>query len=206
MNNSELLDKRNSKPYIMVFSIGTYSRFYAVSLKHQISTILISDFQKLMCVCTSICCLLHARICRLLNSLKVQLTLLSIQVGIKSHIFWVIGSTQNLKWTRVVACYVINLREKMNYHEKPKNTNWYPLASYKILLGEMLWSRVDLNGLVTSIQSVRHGCSYCSVPGVSQDRTNVGKANLSHRLLQIQHVVLVQKWLGALHQSEQHWG
>ena len=67
--------------------------------------------------------------------------------------------------------------------------------------------KVDLNGLqVTSIQSVRHGCSDCSVPGVSQDRTNVDKANLSNRLLQIQHVVLVQKWLGALHQSEQHWG
>lgn len=60
-----------------------------------------------------------------------------------------------------------------------------------------------LNG---TIQSVRHCCSDCSMPGVGQDGTNIDKANLSHCLLQIQHVVLVQKRLGALHQSEQHWG
>ena len=48
---------------------------------------------------------------------------------------------------------------------------------------------MNLHGLVTSIKSVRHGCSVCSLPRVSQDRTNVDKANLSHRLLQIQHVV-----------------
>jgi hypothetical protein len=65
-------DKRNSQPYIMSFFIGAYTP--ETSDQHD-RAIRLSEVN----VCPYFDLLVAARMCRLLNSLKVQPTLLSVQ-------------------------------------------------------------------------------------------------------------------------------